>query len=270
MSYYNRAALIGGFGPVRRSGISDAFSTLNSIPAPSLMGGWEMSQPMFKAKNGGEFVAAAAADALAQPGIDGVKAEIMDDYNINERHLNNAITVAYLTDCAMAWGTQRIADYANAMIRMYGSFAPYFKKVVQYVRRKIHRGKSDPYRMTKAEREEVAAALAAARKERRDYLKLKTTPWYGSDPFNRGMPGKRGSYKSLYPGLTRAYRNSLPPVPARLMAYKRGDKTLPLSAEADVDMIPESQAALRFNELYSLPWKKDKAAAAADAMADVD
>lgn len=203
MSYYNSAALSGG------NSIQDAFDALS--------GGWAVSQELLTLPFDRQMEGWRST-VMAIPEIQELKQDILEKYDIlNPEVLDYAFTLAYIMDTGMMEGSQRFVDIAHRLISGMGEAAPAMKKVVSYVRRRVHAGTTTPAKISRGARLARLQQVQDTRDANR--AALKAGPWFGSDPYLPGSRRRQGTYKYTYPGLTKAYRATLATAP-RLMAYR--------------------------------------------------
>lgn len=167
MSYYNNAALIGGWSTANLPA-----ATANSYDA------WK-----------------AEALSLVQ-GEKGLYSEILghlqSTYGIDSSMADNVIALAYIYDSSIInqdpSARRMVRDYINQTMNPAA-----YTKALRYVRQRIHRGATRRARRTRADRINEILLSRANRNAKRTYLQ--GSKWYGSDPFVGRS--RIGTYKNI-------------------------------------------------------------------------
>ena len=188
MSFYDYAALAGG----------SSFANTLSAAASELYGGWEpgvMNPPADNTYNAEYWATTAFPLAARQPGIQAFyealkKSEGVVDDTGEDNALKAAIGIAFVMDSAMMTGSKALMTVASGYLK--GN--PDFKKLYNYIRRKIHAGSSKRTKLARGVGLRMRATSAANAAARRAYLA--NSPWYGSDPWVGR--DRAGAYKYLY------------------------------------------------------------------------
>lgn len=185
MSYYNRAALLGGMS------MGDALAQLGGTE-----GGWAVPDEM--------RIESFTQDPNRWDGLP----RAMDQFNAVSRFvipdgvLKPVLAAVYGYDSYLAQGEPALArDLKRGWID--GNEAK--KTVWNYVRRKMHAGLTKPERMTKIQREDLRAKAAARRKAIQNQLNDPNFAWFGSNPYTGQRSKVTGNYRGLWftpPGAT--------------------------------------------------------------------
>ncbi|DAC81505.1 TPA_asm: hypothetical protein [Bovine rumen MELD virus] len=165
----------------------------DSANGATLRGGWEpIDEEEIVPMEWAEF-------QRRNPGVNIVANRIRNMYsNVDENELLMAFKLAYAIDTALMMDDRQ--NYARMMSTL-DSYPPAMQKLVRWIRRMMHSGKSK--RMGAEERRALRAS------QRRH---LRTGPWYGSDPWSGAS--REGWYKGLYPYMgPRSARKKGDPLP---------------------------------------------------------
>ena len=177
MSYYNRAALMGGMS------MADALAQLGGTE-----GGWRLPS---KTVIEGFMNDPAKWDGLRQATT---QFNAVSRFVIPPKELERALAAAFGYDSLLAQGEPGLA---RSLKQQYCD-NPAHKTVFNYVRRKMHAGTSKPQRMTKAQRDALRTAALERRLAAQERLGAPDFGWFGSNQYSGVGSRLTGNYKGLW------------------------------------------------------------------------